>query len=164
MIPTETWVLPRPRKCKYPGGFPLHFEKKLIRLLGFDEKNKDDIFHPFGGMAEFGIRNDLRTDLEISSEMNYDAHDLPLEDNSFPLVIVDPPYNEDYSTNLYKMPKPKYGMYSKEAVRISSKYIAMYHWVVTPRPDDTKLIQRIVLLTRVWHRPRVCCIFKKEKL
>ena len=34
MIPTECWVLPRPRKDYYVGGFPLHFEKKLWRLLG----------------------------------------------------------------------------------------------------------------------------------
>jgi hypothetical protein len=33
-VPTECWVLPRPRKDAYVGSFPLHFEKKLHRLLG----------------------------------------------------------------------------------------------------------------------------------
>ncbi len=76
MIDTETWVLPRPRKNKYKGGFPLHFEKKLIRKLGFDEiADRAKILHPFGGAAEFGIRCDL-----VASTMPdkvADAHDLP---------------------------------------------------------------------------------------
>lgn len=163
MISTETWVLPRPRKHKYRGGFPLHFEKKLIRSLGIDETDKGRIFHPFGGMAEFGLRNDLNPNLDIEPDYTLDAHDLNLiPENSFNLVIVDPPYNEEYSTELYSQPKPRYGAYIKEAVRVSNKYVAMYHWVLTPRPEGTKLIKRIVILTRVWHRPRVCCVFEKD--
>ena len=38
MIPTEAWVLPRPRPDAYVGSFPLHFEKKLHRLMGEPEK------------------------------------------------------------------------------------------------------------------------------
>lgn len=159
MIRTITWVLPRPRKNKYPGGFPLHFEKKLIKELN----NPKDIFHPFGGCAEYGIRNDLNH--KIKSHFHFDAHNLKhFKNNQFDLVIVDPPYNAEESKRLYGTPPPHYKQYIKEAVRVckSKGFIAMYHWVMTPRPKGTKYYMRIVILTRVWHRPRVCCVFQKE--
>lgn len=164
MIKTICWVLPRPRKNKYKGGFPLHFEKKLIRELGFDEnKDKDKIFHPFGGCSEFGIKNDIRNDIDV--DLRNDAHNLKtLNDNSFQLVIIDPPYNDEESKKLYGTGKIKYSQYIKEAIRVCKPmgFIAMYHWVMTPRPEGTKYFMRIVILTRVWHRPRVCCIFQKD--
>lgn len=69
-IPTETWVLPRPRPDAYVGGFPLHFERKLWRLLGEPEK----VLHPFGGLAEIGDRVDLNA--TTSPTFVGDAHDL----------------------------------------------------------------------------------------
>ena len=163
MIETICWVLPRPRKNKYKGGFPLHFEKKLIRELGFDEK-KDfhRILHPFGGAAEFGIRCDINKE----TEPHYvaDAHNLKcFEDSMFDLVILDPPYDNEQANKLYKTPPLKYKDYILAAVRVCKPqgFIAMYHWVMTPRPEGTTYYKRIVILTRVWHRPRVCCIFKK---
>ena len=165
MIKTICWVLPRPRKNKYKGGFPLHFEKKLIRELEFNEKkDTKKIFHPFGGCAEFGLRNDLNE--EVKPDFNLDAHNLKsIKNNQFELVILDPPYDNEQAERLYKTPKLKYKDYISEAVRICKPngFIAMYHWVMTPRPERTKYFMRIVILTRVWHRPRVCCVFQKEK-
>ncbi len=161
MIDTVVWVLPRPSKSKYKGSFPLHFEKKLIRELGINENDKSNIFHPFGGKAEFGLRNDLNEDL--GAEYNLDAHDLrDIADNTFDLVVVDPPYNDDYSIKLYNQKGLRYNKYVSEAVRVSRKYIAVYHWVSTPRPQGTRFVKRIVVVTRSWHRPRVCNIFFKE--
>ncbi len=158
MIKTITWVLPRPRKNKYRGGFPLHFEKKLWRELDCPEK----VLHPFGGMSEIGERVDLNP--EVKPDYVGDAHSLPLPDSSYNLVILDPPYDDEQAQKLYKTPKLKYGQYIKEAVRVCKPqgFVAMYHWVMTPRPPGTKYFMRIVILTRVWHRPRVCCVFQKD--
>ena len=159
MIETITWVLPRPRKNKYKGGFPLHFEKKLWKLLGEPKK----VLHPFGGQAEIGERVDIMK--EANPDYIGDAHNLDfIKDNTYDLVISDPPYNDKESLKLYGTGKLKYGQYIKEAVRVCKKggFIAMYHWVMTPRPEGTKYFKRIVILTRVWHRPRVCCVFQKE--
>ena len=46
-IPTDTWVLPRPRPDAYVGGFPLHFERRLWEVLGKPAK----FLHPFGGLC-----------------------------------------------------------------------------------------------------------------
>lgn len=166
MVPLDTWFLPRPRSDKYQGGFPLHFEKRLIELVGYKPKlDKKKIFHPFGGKAEYGIRNDLN--LETLPHYSMDAHNLTeIENESYGLVILDPPYNKKYSEELYEMPAPNYSLYSKEAVRVCKEggYICVYHWVMTPRPENCRLIYIIVILTRVWHRPRICCIFRKDIL
>lgn len=159
MIETTTWVLPRPRKNKFKGGFPLHFEKKLWRLLGKPKK----VLHPFGGMAEIGDRVDCLS--EVNPTWVGDAHKMDwIKDNTYDLVILDPPYDEKQSKQLYGTGKPRYKEYIKEAVRVCKKggFVAMYHWVMTPRPEGTKYHKRIVILTRVWHRPRVCCVFQKE--
>jgi hypothetical protein len=161
MIPTETWVLPRPRKNKYRGGFPLHFERKLWRLLNCPRL----VLHPFGGAAEIGLRVDLNED--TNPDYIGDAHNMHwFEDNLFHFVILDPPYNEQQSKELYGTPKPRYKDYVSEAVRVCKigGYVAIYHWVMTPRPKGTKFERRIVILTRVWHRPRVCCVYRKESI
>ncbi len=160
------WILPRPRKNKYKGGFPLHFEMKLIKeLLGEHPKNleKNKILHPFGGMAEWGLRVDIKPD--VKPDILGDAHNLSIvQDNSFDLVILDPPYSNELSKELYNTGKIKYKDFIKEAVRVCKPdgFIASYHIVITPRPDNTKYYKRIFIGTRVWHKPRVCCIFRKE--
>ena len=160
MKPTETWVLPRPRKNKYPGGFPLHFEKKLWRLLGEPKK----VLHPFGGAAEIGDRIDIKSD--TNPTFIGDAHNLNfIENSTYDCVIVDPPYDNEQATKIYGTPKLKFGKYVSEAVRVTKPggFVCIYHWVLTPRPEKCELIRRIVILTRTWHRPRVCMVYRKEK-
>lgn len=168
MIETLAWVLPRPRKSKYKGGFPLHFEKKIIRLLGFNEVlDKERILHPFGGMAEFGLRCDIKTDIDIPPDFYCDAHSLPFKDNSFNLVILDPPYSDQENKDLYggKI-KLRWGKYSSEAVRVCtpSGFVVVYHKLCTPTPKGTRLVKRILLETRVWHALRCIHIYQKANL
>lgn len=105
MIDSVAWVLPRPSKSKYIGSFPLHFETKLLRELDIDRQAKYTILHPFGGKAEFGMRVDIKT--EVSPDIIADAHNLPFKDCIFDLVILDPPYSEEYSRRLYGTHKTK---------------------------------------------------------
>lgn len=159
-IENLTWCLPRPRrKDKYPGGFPLHFEKKLLELYNWPEK----ILHPFGGMAEYGDRVDINP--EVNPTWVGDAHNMDwIPNDAYDMVILDPPYDDKQSKKLYNTGKIKYKEYIREGVRVCKPggFIAVYHWVITPRPAGTSYHRRIVILTRIWHRPRVCCIFQKE--
>lgn len=163
MIESLAWVLPRPNKSKYIGSFPLHFEKKLLRELGIDE-NKDNILHPFGGKAEYGIRGDIK--FSVSPDFVGDAHCLPFGDNIFDLVILDPPYNEEYSKRLYgtNHTKLRYKTYTAEAVRVCREggYVVMYHYLATPSIPNTILAKRIFLETRMWHKLRCVHIYIKN--
>lgn len=168
-IPTEAWVLPRPRRDCYVGSFPLHFEKKLHRLLGEPEK----VLHPFGGLSEIGEF----VDLNETTAPTYvgDAHDLTnlrtregephsIEDDTYDLVILDPPYSDEECETLYAIDTPlRWNTFVGEAVRVCKPggHVAIYHRVQAPRPEGTRLVHRVVVLTRTFHAARICMIFEK---
>lgn len=160
MIETLAWVLPRPRKSKYKGGFPLHFEKKLLKELNID-KQTHKILHPFGGHAEIGYRVDIKED--VKPDIIGDAHKLPIKNEIFDLIILDPPYSNDFSRKLYGTDKLKFGIYTKEAIRVLkyNGYLVMYHYLAIPRIEGTKLVKRIFLETRIWHKLRCIHIYQK---
>lgn len=164
MIETYAWVLPRPSKHKYPGSFPLHFEKKLLKLLGIDPE-KHSICQPFGGKAESGIRVDVNP--ETHPDYLWDAHDMKdlFDDNTFDLVILDPPYSNEQNERMYGSKKPlHWGIYTREALRICKPggFLVIYHKLVTPSIPGAKLMKRILLATRTWHVLRCVHIHQKE--
>ena len=151
-------MLPRPRPDCYVGSFPLHFEQKLWRLLGQPEK----VLHPFGGLAEIGDSVDLNA--TTTPTWVGDAHDLHwIEDDTYDLTILDPPYSDEEAAWLYSTPKLTPGKFTAEAVRVTKVggHVAVYHRQQPRRPNGTKLVHRIVVLTRTGHAPRVCFVFKK---
>jgi len=114
-------------------------------------------------MAEYGDRVDINP--EVKPDFVGDAHDMHfIKDNTYDFVLLDPPYSCDLSGKLYGTGDLKYYTYIAEAVRVCKKggYVAMYHWFIVPRPKGTKYDKRIVILTRIWHHPRVCTVFQKE--
>jgi hypothetical protein len=159
-IPTDTWVLPRPRPDAYVGSFPLHFEQRLWEVLGKPAK----VLHPFGGLAEIGDTVDLNA--TTLPTFVGDAHDLGalgIGDGTYDLVVLDPPYSDEESEWLYGTPGLRWNVFVGEAVRVAKPggHVAIYHVKQPPRPEGTRLVRRIVVLTRTWHAPRVCFVFEK---
>lgn len=151
------WVLPRPARSKYKGAFPLHFETKLRRLY----ESPALVLQPFGGKAEWGIRCDVN--FSVKPRVVCDAHALPFADNSIDFVLVDPPYSNEESQEIYGTKKLKPMTYIKEASRVCKPlgHIALYHKLMLPRPPQTVFSRRIFVGTRVWHLPRICGVFQK---
>lgn len=160
MIQTLAWVLPRPSKSKYIGSFPLYFEKRLLDLLRLPKSAM--ILHPFGGKAEFGIRIDVNE--EVQPDVIADAHNLPFADGLFDLVLLDPPYSDEYSERLYATKGVKFKEYTAEAVRVlkEGSYLVMYHYLATPGIQGTILVKRIFIETRVWHKLRCVHVHRKD--
>jgi SAM-dependent methyltransferase len=159
VIPTLVWTLPRPPKSKYKGGFPLFFEQNLVQLLGYPER----ILHPFGGRAETGTRVDIKPD--VQPDVVADAHALPFEDESYDLVILDPPYSDEEAAELYDTPKLRPGVYTAEAVRVlrDGGWLCVYTDREPRRPPRCNHTLRIVVVLRPGHSPRVCGVFQKRK-
>lgn len=159
MISTITWVLPRPAKSKYKGAFPMFFEQNLVKLLGYPEM----ILHPFGGRAEIGVRVDLDPTLE--PDIVADAHALPLEDESFDLVVLDPPYSDEESLTIYGTPPLRTAVYTREALRVlrPGGWLVVYGDREPRRPTGCNHAFRIMVVLRPSHRPRIGVVFQKRK-
>jgi len=160
VIPTISWTLPRPPKSRYKGGFPLYFEQNLVQLLGYPDR----ILHPFGGRAEIGLRVDL--DPSVDPDVVGDAHELPFADDSFDLVVLDPPYSDEEALDLYgttRKLEPK--RYVAEAVRVlrPGGWLCVYTDREPRRPPRCNHALRIIVVLRPGHSPRVCGVFQKRK-
>jgi hypothetical protein len=165
-IPTVAWVLPRPRPDCYVGSFPLHFEQKLVRVVtelqaGY-RAGTPRTLHPFGGLAEIGDRVDLNP--TTTPTWVGDAHDLSfIPDETYDLTVLDPPYSDEEAEWLYSTPPLRPAVFTAEAVRVTRTggHVAVYHRAQPKRPEGTRLVYRIVVLTRTGHAPRICFIFEK---
>lgn len=169
MIETFSWVLPRPRRPFYPGGFPQWFEKKLLEVCRCDRSNAS-ILHIFGGMAEFGKRMDIKAEIKkggivykIKPDVIADAHNIPFKGNTFDLVIADPPYSNELSRKIYGTGDLVYKRWVAEAVRVCKirGYVVLYHQKWLPRPPGTEYHKRIFLAVRIWQNLRHVGIFRK---
>ena len=162
VLGTLTWVLPRPKPPYYPGAYPLHFEKRLIRLLG--NPSPDKIIHLFGGLSEIGKRVDIRP--EVDPDYLADVHDLHMiQDGSFKAVICDPPYSDNESKQLYDVDIPlRQKTWIKEAVRICKDdgFVVLYHDRWLTKPPKCSYWMRIIVLPGQNHRGRICHIFMKD--
>ena len=77
-------------------------------------------------------------------------------------MILDPPYSAEEAERLYDA-AAALGRYTREAVRVCKDrgHVAVYLDKQPARPAGTRLVRRIVVLTRTWHTPRVCFVFEK---
>lgn len=160
MIPTLVWTLPRPPKSKYKGGFPLHFEENLVKLLGYPEL----ILQPFGGRATVGLQMDI--DPSVKPDIVGDAHQIPFEDDRFDMVILDPPYSQEEAIDLYGTRVPlRPALFKQEAVRVTKPggWVVIYTDKVPRRPARCNLTLRIMVVLRSGHSARVCDVFQKRK-
>ena len=153
------WHLPRPSKSKYKGSVPLHFEIKLQRFLGIENTK---LLNMFSGGSKMGITMDINPDTH--PDYVADCHNMTFVDNTFDNVFLDPPYSDEESKEMYGTGKLKPSKYINEAVRVCKHggLICCYHVYWTPRPKGTKYLGIIAVITRVYHKPRVCTIFQKE--
>jgi len=157
------WWLPRPSKSKYPGSFPLNFEPMLLKLLHVNPKLQK-ILQPFGGKSAVGDTVDINPG--NSSTFVGDAHDLSfIPDSTYDLVLCDPPYSQEESITIYgikrKLERKKW---VSEAARVTKPggYLALYHRLVMPRPEEFRWEYLISIATRVNHEGRFCAVFVKE--
>ena len=154
-IPIETIWLPRPA-TKYPGCYPLHFEKRIKEILG-----TENYIHVFSGSAKSGHTVDINPYVEPDTVAN--AEKLPFPDNSFDGGFADPPYDERFAKELYGMPYPKWSKWTKELVRVikpDGKIGIMQNYIV-PRLNNCQYERILIILLRIKQFPKIVTIQRK---
>ena len=161
---TTMWACGRPMG-RYSGIYPSGFMKRLSNLIDFDCKR---ILHLFSGSVH-SLQNHDTLDLkqELNPKIVADAREnLPIKDNSYDVVIADPPYDSDWKTygkKLYKTDVVKPYSFVKEMVRITKPngYICILHQLIYKTPKNTIRKAVISITTGPNMRVRALNIFQK---
>jgi len=117
---TGFWACMRPRG-KYTGLWPGGLLERIWALIG----KQNSILQPFAGLSKIGIGCDWNRN--VRPNIVADAQYLPIRDNSFDCVLMDPPYGETYVAHYSSLDqriartKPKFSFYKamEEGARVT---------------------------------------------
>ena len=155
-IKTSILYLPRPAS-KYPGCYPLHFERRLPEIL-----ETTNYVHFFAGLSKTGYRIDINP--IVRPDLVADIHKTPFEDNYFEAGMADPPYTKEFAKTLYNTEYPIWSVWTKELVRIVRPQgrIAIMHNYIVPRLINCDMEEIIVILTRIKQYPKIVTVQRKR--
>lgn len=94
-----------------------------------------------------------------------DGAHLPFRAASFPAVMIDPPYTEDYARNLYGTDYPRPSWLLREAARVVQPCgrIGMLHFSVPSPPPRCRLVNVWGVTTGVGYRIRAFTVYEREQ-
>lgn len=156
-LKVSTLYLPRPA-AKYPGCYPMHFERRLPAIL-----ETTNYVHFFAGKSTTGYRIDTNPDVCPDLVANVEA--LMLPDNSFDAGMADPPYTPEFSKNLYNTPYPSWKKWTGELVRLvrPGGRIAIMQNYIVPRLPGCTMEEIIVILLRIKQYPKIVTVQRKNR-
>jgi len=147
---TGHWALPRPHG-KYKEVFPPTFFERLKTLVGLDGKR---VLHLFCGSSQLGdVRIDINAKVKPDHVLDLSKDKIPYPDNSFDIVIADPPYHD---LNPY--------CFVREAARILKPrgYLIILHFLSYITPRGMQRTHFITISCGPNTRVRALNIFRKE--
>jgi len=166
---TGFWACTRP--CgPYTGLWPSGLLERLWVLIG----KQKSVFQPFKGLSKVGIGCDWNRN--VKPEIVADAQQLPIRDESFDCVLMDPPYSETYVAHYseldqrIKRTKPKFSFYKslQEGARIVKPggFLVILHTLIPKHVgrDKFRRFATIGISTGPNKRIRCLTVFRKFPL
>lgn len=150
-----TWYLPRPA-TKYPGCYPMHFERRLPEIL-----ETANFVHFFSGMSKLGFRIDCNKGVLPNLVAN--VENTGLANCCFDAGMADPPYTPEFAEKLYGTKYPSWGVWTKELVRIVKPggRIAIMQNYIVPRLPGCTMEEIIIILLRIKQFPKIVTVQRK---
>jgi len=151
----DFWPCGRGMKKGIWGSFPLGFERRMKELMG-----EGKYLHIFGGKVEGGDTVDIRP--EVNPTFCCDARDLPIKDNKYDVVILDPPYSDKDFAKYGTKPIPAHNALY-EGVRVAKRggKIGFLHYMVPMTPKGTKRIAMVAVTCGPLMKIRCFSVFEK---
>ena len=144
------------------GAYPVGFERHILRQQLLGDVGADDVLHVCSG----GVRAKWTVDVrhEVQPRVVASAAALPFADGSFRAVLIDPPYNEAYAKQLYRVAGlPTLKAMLDEAIRVlvPGGRVGMLHFIVPMRPAGGKRVLVRGISTGPGFQIRALTVFEK---
>ena len=127
----DTWATGPPPATGQFQRYPSRFWYNLKKIYEIPE----EVLHMFSGSMDWGDTTDIRPETGAKFVAPYDK--LPIKDNTYDLVIADPPYNYGFSnewiTHKKDLPKPKHILIEAARVTKPGGLIAILHVITIPQ-------------------------------
>lgn len=162
-IDTTTWLCANPSKKGQSQQFPSRFLLNLKKFYPYENKK---VLWMFSGSIKDGDTTDIRPETGAKFICPYD--NLPIPDNTYDMVIADPPYNKLFAKEWKaNFPKPKRIL--KEASRVTKPgglILILHIIVIACYHKEGFNVQRIALhpvLCGIHNAVRLLNVFRKIK-
>ena len=162
-IDMTVWKCTNPPKGIQNQMFPSRFLLNLKRYYPYEDKYVLWMFS--GSIDEGGDTTDIRVETNAKIIAPYD--NLPIKDNTYDVVVADPPYNQLFAKE-WKADFPKPKRILREASRVTKPngLIFILHCLVIPEYRKEIPVERIALhpvLCGLNNAIRVLNVYKKKK-
>jgi len=143
-LDTTTWLCGPPSSQGQMQQFPSRFIFNFKKVYGPLDEAK--VLQMFSGSSDIGDTTDLRP--ETNADFIGPFDDLPIPDNTYDMVLADPPYTAAWSSEWTTLPahhpKPKHVL--REAVRMAKPegLVAILHIIIIPAYKEFG-VERIAL-------------------
>lgn len=145
---------------RYPKGWIRHVLK--LQLLG--DVKRDEILHVCSGTLSESERWTVDIRPEAKPSVVADGKSLPFRHGSFPAVMLDPPYSDQYARNLYGVENPRPSWLLREAARVvvTGGRIGLLHVAIPFAPKGCRLVKVYGVSCGVGFRIRAFSVWEKD--
>jgi len=143
------------------GRFPKGWLHHVLRLQLLGAVSRNDVLHVCSGTLTERWTVDLRA--EAHPRVIADGRSLPFRDASFPAVLIDPPYSDQYACNLYGTENPAPSRLLREAARVVQPggRIGLLHVAVPFAPPGCRVLNVYGVSTGVGFRIRAFTVYQR---
>jgi hypothetical protein len=144
------------------GAYPVGFERHILRQRLLGDVGAGEVLHVCSGGVSAPWTVDIRH--EVGPRVVASAAALPFIDGSFRAVLIDPPYNEAYAKQLYRvsgMPTLKAMLDEAMRVLVCGGRVGLLHFIVPQRPAGGRRVLVRGISTGPGFQIRALTIFEK---
>lgn len=147
------------------GQFPYGFLKDVVRMKLLGDVPRQDILHVCSGTLSEHERWTVDIRPQARPAVIAKGQALPFLDATFPAVLIDPPYTEEYARNLYRSEFPRPSHLLKEAARVVKPggRIGLLHIAVPPAPADCNFVTSFGVVPGPGFRIRAFTIYERRQ-
>lgn len=147
------------------GQFPHGFLRDVIRMQLLGAVSRDEVLHVCSGTL--GPSERWTVDIRPQARPTVIARGqaLPFVNGSFRAVLIDPPYTEEYSRNLYRSEFPRPSHLLKEAARVVQPggRIGLLHIAVPITPEGCDFITSYGVVPAPGFRIRAFTVYERVR-